>query len=96
MFLPANQRVLMFTGEYSGALQRADFPFERTINEGNFGLWQQALAAPAKAAEWVIATEGDDVSKAVAAHPDGLHKMTILHVYGKKPVTIYRTLNSTR
>jgi hypothetical protein len=96
MFLPPSDRVLMFTGEYSGALQRADFPFARTINEGNFGKWQQALAAPADAAQWVIATEGDDVSKAIAAHPDGLQTMTILHVQGKRPVTIYRTLRSAR
>jgi 4-amino-4-deoxy-L-arabinose transferase-like glycosyltransferase len=96
MFIPTGDRVLMFTGEYSGALQRADFPFARTVNEGNFGIWQQALTAPSKAGEWVIATEGDDVSKAVAAHPEGLQAVTILRVYGKKPVTIYRTLNSAR
>jgi hypothetical protein len=96
MFLPPSDRILMFTGEYSGALQRADFPFAGTINEGNFGIWQQALAAPAKAADWVIATEGDVVSKAIAAHPANLQTMTILHVQGKRPVTIYRTLRSTR
>jgi hypothetical protein len=96
MFLPPSDRVLMFTGEYSGALQRAGFPFARAINEGNFGIWQQALAKPAGAAQWVIATEGDDVSKAIAAHPDGLQTMTILHVQGKRPVTIYRTLRSAR
>jgi hypothetical protein len=96
MFLPTGDRVLMFTGEYSGALQRADFPFARTVNEGNFGIWQQALAAPAKAAEWVIATEDDDVSRAVAAHPEEFRAMTILHVQGKRPVTIYRTLRTIR
>jgi hypothetical protein len=94
MFIPTGDRVLMFTGEYSGALQRAEFPFARTINEGNFGIWQAALAQPARAAEWVIATEGDDVSKAVSAHPEGLRTMTILHVQGKRPVTIYRTLRT--
>jgi hypothetical protein len=96
LFLPTGDRVLMFTGEYAGALQRADFPFARTINEGNFGIWQQALAAPSQAAEWVIATEGDDVSRAIAAHPEGLQAMTILHVQGKRPVTIYRTLRQPR
>jgi hypothetical protein len=92
MFVPTGDHILMFTGEYSGALQRADFPFARTINEGNFGIWQQALASPGTAAEWVIATEGDDVSKAIAAHPGGLRAVTILHTQGKRPVTIYRTL----
>jgi len=96
MFIPPRDRVLMFTGEYSGALQRADFPFARTINEGNFGIWQAALAQPAHAAAWVIATDGDEVSKAIAAHPEGLQIMTVLHVQGKRPVTIYRTLRQPK
>jgi len=96
MFIPPRDRVLMFTGEYSGALQRADFPFARTIHEGNFGIWQTALAQPAHAAAWVIATDGDEVSKAIAAHPEGLQIMTVLHVQGKRPVTIYRTLRQPK
>ena len=62
----------------------------------DFGIWQAALAQPARAAEWVVATEGDDVSKAIAAHPEGLQTMTVLHVQGKRPVTIYRTLRQPR
>jgi 4-amino-4-deoxy-L-arabinose transferase-like glycosyltransferase len=90
MVMP-NQTVLMFTGEYSGALQRADIPFRSVINEGNFGIWQSALQAPSRAADWVIASEGDAVSQAVKDHPQGLDLVSVLHVQGKRPVTIYRT-----
>jgi hypothetical protein len=84
-------KLLMFTGEYSGALQGADIPFRNVINEGNYGLWNAALAAPSRAADWVVATEGDVVSQAVKDNPGDLAIVSVLHVQGKRPVTIYRT-----
>jgi hypothetical protein len=86
-----DEKVLMFTGEYSGALQRARLPFKQVINEGNYGVWQSALQRPSQSADWIVATEGDEVSKAVAAHPEGLVMSSVLHTTGKRPVTIYRT-----
>jgi hypothetical protein len=91
MFRTPEQKVLMFTGEYSGALQRARVPFKQIINEGNYGIWQAALDHPAQSADWLVSTEGDDVSRAVAAHPEGIVMVSVLHTTGKRPVTIYRT-----
>lgn len=91
MFVASNEKVLMFTGEYSGALQRARLPFRQVINEGNFGPWQRALGDPAAAADWVVASEGDDVARAAAAHAENLRLVTVLHTQGKKPVSIYRS-----
>jgi hypothetical protein len=91
IMIPPNQTILMFTGEYSGALQRADIPFRSVVNEGNFGFWQAALRSPSRAGDWVVAGEGDAVSQAVKEHPEGLTMVSVLHVQGKRPVTIYRT-----
>src|SRR4029077_3003456 len=76
--LPPNATVLMYLGEHVGALQDAGIPLRRTINEGNHrvwrqpsdpeGIWERALADPAKFADYVVAFDGDPVSKAVAGH----------------------------
>ena len=62
----------MYLGNHVGALQQAGIPLRRVINEGNHrtwkqpvdqdGLWERALANPAKYADFVIAFEGDAVS----------------------------------
>jgi hypothetical protein len=87
-----NDTILMFTGEYSGAVQRAGIHFSDVINEGNFGIWQQSLSDPGRAASIVVATEGDAVDDAIQKHPEGLQQLVVLHTQGKRPVTIYRTL----
>jgi hypothetical protein len=87
-----DEKILMFTGEYSGALQRAGIHFSDVINEGNFGVWQRSLSDPALAASIVVATEGDPVAEALQKHPQGLEQRVVLHTQGKRPVTIYRTL----
>jgi hypothetical protein len=90
-FRQSHEKILMFTGEYSGALQRAGIHFADVINEGNFGVWQQSLSDPAHAAEIVVATEGDAVGEAIQKHPE-VRQLVVLHTQGKRPVTIYRTL----
>jgi hypothetical protein len=91
MFRASDEKVLMFTGEYSGALQRARLPFKQVINEGNYGIWQSALRHPSQSADWIVATEGDEISQAVAADPEGVVMVSVLHTTGKRPVTIYHT-----
>lgn len=97
--LPANATLLMYLGEHVGALQDAGIPLKHTINEGNHrvwkqpsdpeGLWEQALADPARFADFVIAFEGDVVSQAVQGR--GLPAVAIVAVNGQRKATIYQT-----
>ncbi|MGZ4814507.1 MAG: hypothetical protein ACXVZV_03810 [Terriglobales bacterium] len=89
--LPPSSTVLMYLGEHGGALQRIGFPLKRTINEGNYRYWQSAVLNPARMAEYVIATEGDPVSEAIKAHPQGLSLVTVVTALRQNPVKIYRS-----
>src|SRR6202043_3085099 len=63
--LPSNATLLMYLGDHVGAVQQAGIPLKRVINEGNHrtwrqpadpeGLWEHALADPAKYADYVLA-----------------------------------------
>jgi hypothetical protein len=90
--LPADARFLMFTGVYSGALQQSGIPFRRVINEGNYKIWQNALLSPAQAADFVIATEGDPVAQAVAAHGESLETISVVHGQDRVPTVIYKSI----
>jgi hypothetical protein len=97
--LPPNATLLMYLGEHVGALQDAGIPLRRTINEGNHrvwkqpsdphGLWEQALAEPAKFADFAVAFEGDPVWDAM--HSRGLPALTIIAVNGQRKATIFQT-----
>ena len=73
--LPADSTLLMYLGDHVGAVQQAGIPLKHVINEGNHrtwrqpadpnGLWEHALADPAKYADYVVAFEGDPVWQAV-------------------------------
>lgn len=89
--LPPSSTLLMYLGEHGGALQRIGFPLKRTINEGNYRYWQSALLNPARMAEYVVATEGDPVAQAIAAHPQGLTLVTVVTALRQNPVRIYRS-----
>src|SRR5207302_3324245 len=74
--LPSGSRLLMSVAWYPGALQHAGIPLRNVINEGNSkplelgGLWNDALAKPAAAADFVVAIDGDPIAAAVARHPE--------------------------
>jgi hypothetical protein len=97
--LPPHATLLMYLGEHVGALQDAGIPLKRTINEGNHrvwkqpsdprGLWEQALADPAKLADFAVAFEGDPVWDAM--HARGLPALTIIAVNGQHKATIFQT-----
>ncbi len=97
--LPADSTLLMYLGDHVGALQRAGIPLKRTINESNHrawkrpsdpdGLWEKALADPAKYADFVVAFEGDPVAQAVKQHK--LYTIEVLHAYGQPSATLYLT-----
>jgi hypothetical protein len=97
--LPPGATILMYVGDQVGALERAAVPIKRTINEGNHrmwkrpsdpqGLWERALADPAKYCDYVLAFDGDPVWEAV--HDKNLHALVELHVTGQPRATLYST-----
>jgi hypothetical protein len=88
--LPADARILMFTGSYVGALQSSGTHLRRVISEGNYLIWDAALAQPSSSADYVIAVEGDAVAAAVAQHPEGLTPIARIETPEKPPAVIYR------
>jgi hypothetical protein len=88
--IPANSRVLMYTSDYVGALQRAGIPLQHVISEGTFMAWDSARSAPFAGADYIVAVAGDPVAEAVRINPRGLTKLAIVHTMGKPDVTLYR------
>jgi hypothetical protein len=97
--LPQDSTFLMYLGDHVGALQRAGIPLRRVINEGNHrpwvkpsdpeGLWERALANPRQYADFVVASDGDEV--ALKARKDQLSAILVIHVLGQPTVTVYGT-----
>jgi len=96
--LPPDATLLMYTGDHVGAVERAGIPLRNTINEGNHrvwkqptdpeGLWERALADPAKYADYVLAFEGDPVWQAVHNLP--MRELVEIHVTGQARAVLYR------
>jgi hypothetical protein len=64
--------VLMNTSVYPQIVASTGIPLRQTINEGDQVLYTNALAAPADHAAVVLAFAGDEIDRAVKAHPAGL------------------------
>jgi hypothetical protein len=96
--LPRDSTLLMYLGDHVGALQQAGIPIKHVINEGNHrtwrqpadpdGLWECALADPARYADYVVAFEGDSVWQAVQARH--LVALVVIHTTGQAPAIVYR------
>jgi hypothetical protein len=89
--LPAAAILLMYTGAHPGALQQAGIPLRHVVNESNHPQWEQALAAPAHEADYVIAMEGDQVARAVAERPQGLELVAVIESPGQPRTTVYKS-----
>jgi hypothetical protein len=97
--LPPTTTFLVFLGQHSGVFERAGIPLARTINEGNHrvwkqptdpdGLWERALADPAKYADFAIAFEGDPVWTSARDHH--LKALVEIHSSGQSPALIFET-----
>src|SRR5579872_345183 len=97
--LPPTTTFLTFLGQHSGIFERAGIPLARTINEGNHrvwkqpsdpdGLWERALADPARYADFAIAFEGDPVWTAARDHH--LKALVEIHSSGQPPGLIFET-----
>jgi hypothetical protein len=64
--------VLMNTSMYPEIVAFTGIPLRQTINESDLEMWRAALLAPASHAAIVVAWDGDEVDRAVKAHPEGL------------------------
>lgn len=81
--------VLMETSVYPNLVAFTGIPLRQTINESDRGYFASALANPAKHASVVLAFEGDQVDKAVKAHPNGLTLVRRFRAPGQKPGAVY-------
>jgi hypothetical protein len=89
--LPPSGLILMNTSDHVGALQDAGIPLRRTINDGDWLLWKDALAAPAQSARFAVALDKDDVAAAVKAHPEGLRLLDIICSTGQPCARVYES-----
>ena len=89
--LPHRSAVLAYMGAHSGAFELAEFALARTINEGNYVIWDSALQHPASAADYVIASDGDPVAAAVSRNSVGLLPMLAIDVPGQPQTILYRS-----
>lgn len=89
--LPPGATILMQESDHIGALQDAGIPLRQTVNESDSDSWHAALKAPAEHAAYVVALNGDAVSKAVAEHPQGLQELSILCGTGQPCARIYQS-----
>jgi len=69
---PAGATVLMDTSVYPELVAYTGIPLRQTINESDLWIYDQALAAPAAHAAIVLTFDGDEIDRAVKAHPQGL------------------------
>ena len=81
--------VLMNTSVYPELVALTGIPLRQTINEGDKQYFNDALAAPAAHAAIVLAFDGDEVDRAVKAHPQGLTEVRRFTAKGQAPATIY-------
>jgi dolichyl-phosphate-mannose-protein mannosyltransferase len=91
--MPAGSPILMQESDHIGALEDAGIPLKQTINETDYDSWHAALGDPAGHALFVIAMEGDAVSKAIAAHPQDLEEIDVLCTTGQPCARVYRSLS---
>ena len=81
--------VLMNTSTYPEIVAFTGIPLRQTINEGDLEIWRAALLAPAAHAAIVVAWDGDEVDRAVKAHPEGLAVAGRFTASGQPSATVY-------
>jgi hypothetical protein len=90
--LPPGSTVLMYTAERVGSLEQIAMPLRRTINEGNYLLWNAALANPAQYAQYAVATDNDPVAQSINQHRAQFELVARVEHDGQKPAAIYRAV----
>src|SRR5271157_5055917 len=81
--------ILMNTSVYPEIVAFTGIPLHQTICESDLEFYSAALAAPATHAAIVLAFDGDEIDRAVKAHPEGLTAVRRFSTPGKPAGTIY-------
>jgi hypothetical protein len=81
--------VLMNTSTYPEIVAFTGIPLRQTINESDLALWRAALEAPARHAAIVVAFDGDEVDRAVKAHPEGFDVAGRFTAENQPSATVY-------
>jgi len=81
--------VLMDTSVYPEIVTLTGISLRQTINESDLEIYRDALAAPAAHAGIVLAFDGDEIDRAVKAHPEGLRAVGRFVATGEPAGTIY-------
>jgi len=90
--LPGSASIMMYCGSHSGALQQAGIPFRRVLWEGNHPAWEAGLSGPARAADYVVAIDRDEVANAVHLFPRGLLLVATVDTPGQPTALIHRSM----
>jgi hypothetical protein len=81
--------ILMNSSVYPQLVALTGIPFRQTINEGDLEFYRTALASPAAHADFVLAFDGDEIDRAVKAHPCGLTALGRFIAPGQASGTLY-------
>ncbi len=81
--------ILMDTSVYPEIVALSGIPLRQTINESDLEIYRAALAAPAEDAAIVLAFDGDEIDRAVRAHPAGLTALRRFTAPGQASGTLY-------
>jgi hypothetical protein len=81
--------VLMNSSVYPELIAFSGIPLAQTINESDQYIYRNALAAPGERAAIVLAFDGDEIDRAVKAHPEGLIAVARFTANGQAAGTIY-------
>ena len=81
--------VLMGTSVYPNLVAFTGIPLRQTINESDRGYFSEALKDPSRHAAMVVAFDGDEIDKAVKAHPEGLRLVGRFECDDQKPGSVY-------
>lgn len=81
--------ILMNTSVFPQLVSLTGIPLRQTLNESDKEFYSQALATPAAHAAIVLAFDGDDIDRAVRAHPQGLTLVRHFNTAGQPQGTVY-------
>jgi hypothetical protein len=81
--------ILMITSVDPEIVALTGIPLRQTINESDLEIYRAALAAPAAHAAIVLAFDGDEVDRAVRAHPAALTALRRFTAPGQPSGTLY-------
>jgi hypothetical protein len=87
-FLP-HTPVLMNTSSYPEIVALTGIPLRQTINESDLQIFRTALMAPADHAAIIVAFDGDEIDRAVKAHPSQLAIAARFTAEGQPTATVY-------